>query len=236
MPENKKIKVSVIIPTLNEELTIEKTLRFLISGSDMAEIIISDGGSSDDTVEIAKNFGASGDKGVRVTQSKKGRGSQMDKGAEIATGKLLLFLHSDTSLPPNWLDLIIAASEEDNVVGGAFTFKIDGIGFKYWLLEKLVKIRNSTLGLVYGDQAIFIKREVFAKIDGFRSLPLMEDVDCVKRLRQIGKFVVLKEAAVTSKRRWEKNGFLRNSLRNSFYILLYFIGVKPDRLYKQYYK
>lgn len=230
MASNKDAKVSVIIPTFNEKKSIGKTIKSIKSANDRAEVIVADGGSSDNTMSIAKAYGA------LVVESPLGRGTQMDIGAEIAKGDILLFLHSDTILPENWHDLIVDALNIDNTVGGAFSFKTDGIGFKYRILEKLVALRNKSVKLIYGDQAIFVRKKAFDSIGGFNSLPLMEDVDLVKRLRQIGNFLLLPNEAVTSSRRWQKHGFFKTSIRNSFYIFLYYIGVKPESLYKLYYK
>lgn len=228
MADNKHIKISIIIPTLNEELLIGKLLGSI--DKSLAEVIVADGGSTDDTIKIATSSGA-----IIVENIKSGRGSQMDSGAKIARGDILLFLHCDTRLPHNWLNIIIETINTEGVIGGAFTFKTDGVGIKFRVLEKFVKIRNNLLGLVYGDQGIFVIRDVFHKIGGFRSLPLMEDVDCLRRLRKRGKFIVIKDEIITSSRRWEKNGFFKNTLRNSLYILLYFIGIKPSSIYKFYY-
>ena len=227
---NVKTTVSVIIPTFNEKSTIGKTIKSIKSDNQSTEVIVSDGGSRDNTTGIAKAYGA------LIVESPRGRGTQMDKGAEIAKGDILLFLHSDTVLPQNWEDLIVDALKADNIVGGAFSFKTDGIGFKYRILEKLVALRNKSVKLIYGDQAIFVNKAAFKAVGGFNSLPLMEDIDLVKRLRQTGKFIVLPDEAITSSRRWQKHGFIRTSIRNLFYIFLYYIGIKPESIYKRYYK
>lgn len=232
MPDSKDFKISVIIPTLNEEDRIGDLIKSLRALNNSLEIIISDGQSRDNTVNIAKSLNTV----VVVNNSLVGRGAQMDSGAKVATGDVLIFLHSDTTLPHNWENLVSTALQQDNAVGGAFTLKTDGHGFKYRVLEKVVKLRNSLLKLTYGDQAIFIKQNVFNKIGGFRSLHLMEDIDCVKRLRAVGEFILLPEQAVTSARRWEKKGFFKTTTRNIIYICLYFIGIKPETIYRLYYK
>ena len=218
--------ISIIIPTLNEEGCLKKTLEAIGRG---IEIIVVDGGSSDSTREIANDFTG------KVILSERGRGAQMDRGARAASGDILLFLHADTSLPKDWRDCIENALKDDRVVGGGFSLKIDAKGFSFRLIEAVANIRAKYLGLIYGDQAIFVKRDAFFSTGGFMGLPLMEDVDFIRRIRKKGKVLLLDADVSTSPRQWQKKGILRTTIGNLFFLSLYYAGVSPQRLYRLYY-
>ena len=224
------MKISVIVPTLNEEDFIERALGQLRPASSGLEVIVSDGGSKDRTVALARALGA------RVIVTAPGRGEQMDRAAELATGQVLLFLHVDTELPRGWPGAIEKTLGQRGVVAGAFRLKIDASGMWFRLLEFVARQRARYLGLIFGDQAIFVRRDVFTAIGGFRGLPLMEDVDCVKRLRRAGTVALLDERVITSPRRWICGGRLKNTLKNWFFLLLYRAGFSPARLYEWYYR
>lgn len=159
-------------------------------------------------------------------------------GAEA--GEVLLFLHADTVLPCDWLGAVESALEDPDIVGGAFTLAIDSVssrsGSRFLrFVEYTVGLRSRLFGVMYGDQAIFVRREVFEKVGGYRGLPLMEDVDLMRRLRREGGVVCLKERVLTSARRWRVGGGVVNSAKNWLFLALYFAGVSPDRLYRFYY-
>lgn len=221
------MKISVVIPSLNEGNNLESAISSI--GTSGVEVIVADGGSTDETVEIASRLGA-----VTI-ESPRGRGLQMDSGSASATGDVILFLHADTVLPLNWFDALSRAMEDKETVAGAFSLSIGSGKFFFRLMERMVKIRSRRLGLIYGDQPIFVRKDSFLEAGGFKRLPLMEDVDCVKRLRRLGKVVLLDERATTSSRRWDAGGTLRNSFRNLALLFLYFSGVSPQRLYRWYY-
>lgn len=193
------------------------------------EVIVSDGGSTDDTRAIAARLGA------RVVGCPPGRGAQMDAAAAEAGGEVLLFLHADTRLPENWQSAVMDALRDGRTIAGAFRLRIDSKGKRFRLIERAAAVRCRALGLIYGDQALFVRKEGFLKAGGFLSLPLMEDIDCVKRLRRLGKVVLLKESVLTSPRRWRRAGTIRNTLRNAFILSLYFLGASPLKLYSLYY-
>lgn len=224
------MKVSVIVPTLNEEGFIEFALARVGPLSSEVEVIVADGGSKDNTVAIARGLGA------RVITTAPGRGAQMDRGAELATGQVLLFLHADTELPNGWREAIEKTLEDREVVAGAFRLSFGSTGLWFRVVEFAARRRARYLGLIFGDQAIFVRREVFNDIGGFRGLPLMEDVDCVKRLRRVGKVALLEKSVITSPRRWTTGGPIKNTLKNWFFLLLYKAGFSPARLYDWYYR
>src|SRR3989338_327954 len=227
------MSISVIIPTLNEEHNLEDTLKSIGRG---VEIIVVDGGSSDFTREIANDFTE------KIILSERGRGVQMDRGAREASGDILLFLHADTSLPENWrgcIENVLLGTDFKSVptlvVGGGFSLKIDSKGFSFRLIEAVANIRAKYLGLIYGDQAIFVRRDAFFSSGGFMGLPLMEDVDFIRRIRKKGKVLLLNADVSTSSRQWQKKGILKTTIGNLFFLSLYYAGVSPQRLYRLYY-
>jgi len=220
--------ISVIIPTLNEEGNILQTLERVGDIPD-GEVIVVDGGSRDGTVEMAEEWGA------RVVRSEPGRGRQMDRGASEADGDILLFLHADTLLPEDYHTLLREAMSAPLTVGGAFTWKVDSPGpFLRWI-ERTVDWRTRLFRLPFGDQAIFVKASLFRELDGYASIPLMEDVDMVRRLRKYGDIVCLDAPVTTSARRYERFGPVRTTLRNKVIFFGYYLGIRPDRLARWYY-
>lgn len=221
------MKVSVIIPTLNESQRLRKTLPTI---GNAAEVIVADGGSTDGTRDVAAGLGA------RVVRTAPGRGLQMDAGASVAGGDVLVFLHADTRLPERWLESIEEALEDKLVVAGGFTLSVDSPGALLRLVEWFANARSRLFKVLYGDQAMFVRKEVFLSVGGFRRLPLLEDVDCGKRLKKAGRVVLLKDRVLTSPRRWERTGVVRNTALNGAILALYYLGVPPERLYNWYYK
>lgn len=219
-------KISVIIPTLNEATVIERTLTHLslIQG---LELIVVDGGSTDGTAALAQRH-------ARVLTARPGRAEQMNRGAQQATGAILLFLHADTLVGPAALREIIEALEDPAIVGGAFRLVIETPRRLLRLIAAAANIRTRLTRIPYGDQGIFVRRSVFEKLGGFPIQPLMEDVEFARRLKRVGRLVILSEAVQTSSRRWDKEGFWYTTLRNQALVLLYFIGISPDRLARWY--
>lgn len=220
------MNISVIIPALNEEEVVEKTLRYLTKVPDV-DVIVSDGGSMDRTLEVASRY-------ARIVTSRSGRGSQMNAGAREASGDILLFLHADTVLPENWKDEILLAMSDERVAGGAFSLRIDSDRPSHKIIAAAANIRSRLTSIPYGDQGIFARRSVFEKLGGFRDIPIMEDVDLMQRLKRAGKVVLLKDKVMTSARRWEREGVVYTTLRNWLLITLYYIGASPERLYRFY--
>lgn len=229
MPHNKENLplLSVIIPALNEENTIEATLDALLSGTN-TEIILSDGGSSDKTVELCKK------RGITVISSPPGRGPQMNEGAKAAKGGILLFLHADTLLPSGWDKAVRQALNDRKTVGGAFSFALCRSSLVFSCITFMVNARSKIFGLPYGDQAIFVRRSIFQKMGGFKPFPIMEDVAFIRDLRKFGTVIITDKAVITSSRRWEKEGWLKTTIRNQILLCLYLSGVSPEKLYHFY--
>ncbi len=218
-----QLPISVIIPTLNEEQQIGGTVRGL-RGSDVEEVIVVDGGSSDDTRRIAESTGA------RVLCERANRGAQQNRGAGAAKGEILLFLHADTALPRGFADQVRATLARPGVSAGAFRFRLDGRGWRLRLVERAVGLRCRLLRLPYGDQALFVRRDTFQAAGRFAPIQVMEDFDLIRRLKKLGRVVLANGEAVTSARRWRREGVWRVTWTHLLCILGYFLGLHPARL------
>jgi rSAM/selenodomain-associated transferase 2 len=219
--------VSVIIPTLNEEKSIAQVLADAVALRPH-EVIVVDGGSKDRTREISEQLGAV----VMITGP--GRARQMNCGARRATGDILLFLHADTHLPPAALHDIVAALKNPRYVGGRFDVDLDG---NHWLLKiigAMINQRSRITKVGTGDQAIFVRREVFARMGGFPDIPLMEDIAFCRALKRLGGIACLRSKVRTSARRWETEGIWRTVIKMWTLKLLYFAGVSPVTLKRFY--
>lgn len=221
-------QISIIIPVFNEAEIIEKTLVKLVNNSGV-ELIVIDGGSSDRTVELVKKMGIQ-----VVSSSKQGRANQMNFGASIANGEILIFLHADTQLPEKYPEIVKKILFENRAIAGAFKLKIDGTEKSLKLIEKMVNWRSRFLSLPYGDQAIFISKKTFEELDGFLDLPIMEDFEFMQRLKHLGKIEIASSAVTTSDRRWQKLGVWKTTLINQLIILGYYLKISPDRLRRLY--
>lgn len=223
--------ISVIIPTLNEAENIRGCVECVRAEDEDFEIIVCDGGSSDATVQIVREY----DDAVLI-ETGKGRGGQMNRGAEAADGDVLLFLHADTKLERGWSGELLSVLADESVAGGAFTFKIDNPARRYRIIESWVKLRCSLFSLPFGDQGIFVRRGIFDRVGGYRDIPLMEDVEIIGRLKKEGRLVLLKKCAATQDRRWIRKGWIRASVSNQMVMLMYKLGIDPNALARFYYR
>ncbi len=215
-------KLSVIIPTLNEEDHIHSTLLSL--QDQPVEVIVVDGGSQDKTIEIVRSFP------FKVLVTEPHRAKQMNMGAKIATGDILLFLHGDTKVPPDFVSQIITNLAKPDVVAGAFLLGIDDRKWDLRLVEWGVNLRSKLLELPYGDQGIFLSKQMFNQVGGFPEIGIMEDFILIKQLQKLGKIAIANTPVRTSPRRWQKLGVIKTTLVNQLVILGYYLGVQPDRL------
>jgi rSAM/selenodomain-associated transferase 2 len=228
---NLECRISVIIPVFCEQAVINRTIETVRRqrGGDDAEIIVVDGQTGGETLAAAQ------DAAVQKVRSEKGRGGQLNRGAALATGDTLLFLHADTVLPPAAFERIAGAMRDEACVGGAFDLRIDSRRAAFRVIETAANRRSRLTRIPYGDQAIFIRASYFRTLGGFKEIPIMEDVDLMRRIkRQRGRIVIFRDPVITSARRWEKEGLVFGTLRNRFLMTLYLCGVAPERLARFY--
>ncbi len=218
--------ISAIIPVLNEAKILDQSLSRLIPQLKDHELIIVDGGSTDDTSSIAKEYG-------QVIFSERGRARQSNAGAAAARGDILLFLHADVWLDSGAIEAVEKAISA-GYVGGAFKQRIDGDHPLYRLIERTANLRAKRARIFYGDGGIFIRRAEFNQIGGFPEIPIMEEVGLSRKLRRRGKVTLVEPGIHISARRWQKNGILRTTLTNWLITLLYLLRVPPNHLAKLY--
>ncbi|MBW4457049.1 MAG: TIGR04283 family arsenosugar biosynthesis glycosyltransferase [Nostoc indistinguendum CM1-VF10] len=220
-------RISIIIPTLNEAENIKEAIVTTQLNTNI-EVIIVDGGSKDDTIEIAQSLG------VKIISSFPGRAVQMNAGAVAATGDILLFLHADTRLPIGFDEMVRTALQQPGTVAGAFNLRIDASLLSLRWVELGVNLRSHFYQMPYGDQAIFLTKAVFQQIGGFPELPIMEDFELIRRLKRIGQIVIIPTPVVTSARRWLQKGVFKTTLLNQIVIIAYLLGVSPERICSWY--
>jgi len=219
--------VSIIVPALNEALQITQTLAALEELQGEKEILVVDGGSEDETVALARG------KGVTVVSSGRGRGVQLHQGALHSRGDVLWFVHADTVPPAQALSEIQQALDDPSVVGGNFGLTFDGPSRAARQLTAIYPMLR-WLNLCYGDSGIFLRRDAYEQIGGFRPLALFEDLDILKRLRGVGRFVHLPCRIVTSSRRFENRNFAIMWTHWTALQILYWGGVSPNLLARWY--
>ncbi|MGD8446046.1 MAG: TIGR04283 family arsenosugar biosynthesis glycosyltransferase, partial [Desulfobacterales bacterium] len=216
-------RLSIIIPTLNEAERIKGTITQLQQCKEV-EIVVVDGGSRDNTVEVAGLLGA------RVLQTNASKAVQMNAGAAASVGDVLLFLHADTHLPDNFDTKVMAAVSQHGFCAGAFSLAIgsDVRGLRF--IERVANWRSRFFQMPYGDQALFVCRDLFDEIGGFPDLPIMEDFELIRRLRRKGKISILPDCVTTSPRRYLNFGIIKTWCLNQIIIAAYYLGVPPTRL------
>ncbi len=220
--------VSVVIPTLNEEDALPATLERARQPG-VQEVIVVDGGSGDATPAIAARHADA------VLTARRSRAAQMNAGAAHARGDVLLFLHADTLVPEGFAQAVRAACNEPGVIGGRFDVDVQPSTPLLRLTAALINRRSRLTRISTGDQAIFIRREVFDQLGGYADIPLMEDVDLSRRMKRTGRIACLRQRVTTSARRWQKDGVLRTILLMWSLRALYFCGVSPARLQRAYF-
>lgn len=224
-------KFSFIIPVWNEGAIITRTIEHIwcLHASGGAEIIIVDGDPEGKTIDVARHMG------IKVAISEKGRGNQMNRGAALAAGEILVFLHADTTLPSDALELIEATMRDTSCTAGAFDLVIDSERPVFRLIERAASLRSRITRIPYGDQAIFMRRTDFKDLDGYKNIPIMEDVEIMRRIKKRGgKICIIDRAVLTSSRRWEREGVIYTTLRNWLLLTLYLSGFKPEKLVRFY--
>ncbi len=223
------MKISVIIPVLNEAaLIVQALLPLQPLRAAGHELIVVDGGSSDDTIALSEPFAD------QIIRCLRGRGRQMNAGARIARGDILLFLHSDSLLPEGADQLIIREMEKRKRNWGRFDVRVSGRHFLFRIVELMMNLRSRITCIATGDQAIFVKKKLFEIVGGFPDIDLMEDIAMSKFLKKYGPPSCLWQRVVTSGRRWQRNGILRTILLMWSLRLAYFYKADPARLARLY--
>lgn len=220
-------QISIIIPTLNEASNLSPTLESTQNAADV-EVIVVDGGSTDKTIEVARSWG------IEAILSTPGRARQMNTGAARAMGDILLFLHADTRLPRGFDRYVRDLLARPGVAAGAFRLRVDSNLPGLRIMERLVDLRSRPLQFPYGDQAIFLRADMFWDMGGFPDMPIMEDFELIRRLRRRGRIVTAPLPVLTSARRWENLGMVRATLINYAIPLAYYLGASPSRLARWY--
>ena len=230
--------ISIIIPTLNAEETLTRTLAPLVPGAVrglVQEVIVVDGGSSDETLEIVEAAGA------KLVRAPKGRGPQLAAGAKAAKGNWLLFLHADTVLEPGWIaevekffEQIEAGRFRDGEMAASFRFALDDFSGWARIIEKMVALRCALMKLPYGDQGLLIHRTLYAASGGYRPIPLMEDLDLVERIARHHRLRRLRCSLVTSNRRWQEQGVISRAWCNWRLRRRWQQGIAADQLAGDY--
>jgi rSAM/selenodomain-associated transferase 2 len=224
--------LSIIVPVLNETGIIQRTVAHLreVSGDVPTEIIIVDGDPGGSTIS-----GIAHSDTVKTITSPCGRGPQMNAGAKAASGAILLFVHADTRLPADGIKAVAAACSAPQIAGGAFFLGIDNKKRIYRWIETWANFRSALAKIPYGDQAIFIRKSVFARIGGYAEIPIMEDLDMMRRLKKGGYTIsLIKKPVRTSARRWETQGLVYCIVRNNLLSGLFYAGVDASVLKRFY--
>ena len=220
------MKISVIIPALNEAKSILGSLESIGRQQGEFEIIVVDGCSVDGTAEVARPYA------TVINSVERGRAVQMNAGAQHACGEVLVFLHADSCLPHNALSMLRSKLVNPRIIGGTFTLRFDSQKFLLRLVAFFTRFRFRFFH--YGDQGIFVRRVIFEELGGFKQMPIMEDIDFLRRLHRKGRITLIKQPITTSARRFLRHGIVRQQLLDIMLVLLYLLGVSSERLSKFY--
>lgn len=221
-------KLSVIVPMLNEVDAIANTLHAIRRSTPDAEIVVVDGGSVDESVAIAKPLCD------YVFVSRRGRAVQMNAGGRASHGDVLAFVHADTLVPPTFAADIASALADAAVVGGRFDVQLDLSALPYRVIGATISLRSRISRTATGDQAIFVRRDVFDRLGGFPALELCEDLDFSRRMKRVGRVACLRSCVTTSARRWNRDGVARTVVKMWLIRAMYLLGVPPARLKRMY--
>ena len=221
------LRVSVVMPALNEAEGIAQTLARVRQAGE-CELIVVDGGSNDGTPEIASAYAD------RVLVAPRGRAQQMNAGAQAASGEVVLFLHADTVLPHGFPALLDHALADPQIVGGRFDVRLEASGWTFRMIETLMNERSRLTRLSTGDQGIFVRRELFLAVNGYPEVALMEDLELSRTLKRTGKIACLRARVTTSARRWQRHGVTRTILLMWTLRSCHFLGIPPKFLKKFY--
>jgi len=221
------LNISIITPVLNEEQHIVQFLDKLNEEKDIEHILV-DGGSTDRTCQLIEEYP------VMLLSSAAGRGTQQNTGAAEASGNILLFLHCDTHLPKQFQSDIQLLLNKKDTVAGAFSLAIDHPDQAYRVIEQGANLRSRFLHLPYGDQGLFMKKNIFERIGGFPDQPILEELPLLQNLRKLGKIRISSSRVTTSARRWQRLGILRTTLINQKMLIKLFLGYSPCHLAKIY--
>ncbi|HBP89102.1 MAG TPA: TIGR04283 family arsenosugar biosynthesis glycosyltransferase [Nitrospirales bacterium] len=228
------MNIALIIPVLNEQKALAALLPELLSLG-FEEMIIVDGGSRDQTEDVARMICQSVPHvHSRFIHGPCGRASQMNAGAALATADILVFLHADTQLPRNARQVVSEAMSDPQCVGGRFDVRFPRDTGYAWMVSRFMNLRSRLSGISTGDQTMFVRRSVFEELGGFADIPLMEDIEFSRRLKRVGRIEALPAKVITSFRRWEQHGPLRTIIRMWIFRACYWLGGDPRRL-QQYY-
>jgi rSAM/selenodomain-associated transferase 2 len=224
--------VTIVIPVLQDTAALTSLLPTLPCDPSV-QIVVVDGGAELGSAWDALRARHSAAEWIRAPR---GRGVQMNTGATRARGRWLVFLHADTRLGAGWLDFLRSLDDRPSIVGGSFRFALDSRARWARWIERGVRLRVRLFDLAYGDQALFARRDVFETLKGYTELPLMEDVDFIRRLSRQGRLEHADVPALTSARRWERDGWIRRTVENGTLILLFLAGWSPDSLARRYHR
>lgn len=222
--------ISVVIPTFDAERTLQQTMAPLVAAAVeglVRQVVVADGGSTDATLELAEDAGAT------IVRTARGRGVQLAAGCAAAKGDWLLVLHADTELGEGWERAAADHINRQPGKAGFFRFALDAQGMRARLWERGVALRCLAMSLPYGDQGLLISRRLYDEVGGYRPLPLMEDVDLVRRLGP-GRLAALPANALTSAERYRRDGYVGRSVRNAVLLARYLAGADPERLARTY--
>ena len=222
--------LSIIIPTLNAMQEIGPTLASIgpgLAAGLIRELVVSDGGSTDEVADVAEELGA------RLVLGPAGRGGQLRRGAKAAQGDWLLFLHADTRLPQGWVEAVGEHVQSRADQAAVFRLAYDESGFGAWMVAGWANLRSRWFALPYGDQGLLISRPLYDEIGGFPDQPLMEDVEIVRRLGR-ARIRLLDQAVQTSFVRYRRDGWMKRGIKNWFLLAQYYAGVAPDRIAERY--